>query len=88
MTNNTPSDIVRYFRVDRRDLVYLKFILEAYEGMSTLSTVEKGGAIVSLTVPAGFAGDMAELINALQGEITLVEIAGPDECAKGPMTHA
>jgi len=64
--------------VDRRDLVYLKFILEAYEGMSTLSTVERSGVIVSLTIPPGFVVDMERLITVLQSEITLVEVAGPD----------
>ena len=77
MINDTP-DIIRYFRVDRRQLVYLKFILEAYEGMSTLSTVEKSGVTVSLTVPAGFVHDMDRLIAALQSEITLVEITEKD----------
>lgn len=76
-TEQSPADIVRYFRVDRRDLVYLKFILEAYEGMSTLSTVEKSGAIVSITIPRGFANDMDQLIPALQGEITLKETGAP-----------
>ena len=46
---------VRYFRVARRELVYLKFILEAYEGMSTLSTVDRSGGIVRLAIPAGAA---------------------------------
>ncbi|HZV80585.1 MAG TPA: DUF4911 domain-containing protein [Geobacteraceae bacterium] len=88
MNSEPTTDIVRYFRVDRRDLVYLKFILEAYEGMSTLSTVEKSGAIVSLTVPAGFADDMAQLIGALQSEITLAECARPDSLPKDPRAHA
>jgi hypothetical protein len=77
MTNDTP-DIIRYFRVDRRQLVYLKFILEAYEGMSTLSTVDKSGPVVSLIVPVGFAHDMERLIAALQSEITLVELTAKD----------
>lgn len=71
------TDIIRYFRVDRRDLVYLKFILEAYEGMSTLSTVDKSGVIVQLTIPAGFAPDMAQLIEEMQREITLTEVVYP-----------
>jgi hypothetical protein len=70
---NVPDDIVRYFRVDRRDLVYLKFILEAYEGMSTMTTVQRDGVIVRLTIPAPFAGDMQELIAALSADIPLQE---------------
>jgi len=46
--------------------------------MSTLSTVERSGVIVSLTIPPGFARDMERLITVLQSEITLAEVAGPD----------
>ena len=82
-TEQTQADIVRYFRVDRRDLVYLKFILEAYEGMSTLSTVEKSVAIVSITIPRCFVNDMDQLISSLQEEITLEETSLPDNIESG-----
>lgn len=74
------ADLVRYFRVDRRDLVYLKFILEAYEGMSTMTTVQPQGVIVRLTIPAGFAGDLQELLDALATEIPLEETDFTMEC--------
>lgn len=74
--------------MDRRDLVFLKFILEAYEGMSTLSTVDKSGVIVSLTIPRGFAHDMEQLIASLQSEITLVETARPESLTEEPTNHA
>jgi hypothetical protein len=72
------ADTVRYFKVDRRDLVYLKFILEAYEGMSTLSTVEKTASIVRLIIPDGFADDMQKLIDAVRADIYLTEVTESD----------
>ncbi len=74
--------------MERHDLVYLKFILEGYEGMSTLSTVEKRGALVVLSVPAGFAADMDGLIAALKMEIKLEEIGGEPPCRKEESDHA
>ena len=68
------GSVVRYFQVNRRDLVYLKFILEAYDNMSVLSTVDAQEGIVRLIVPAGFAADMAELVEALQQDIRLTEL--------------
>lgn len=65
---------VRFFRVDRHDLVYLKFVLEAYEGMSTLSTVEPKGVIVRLSIPCGFEEEMGRIIGALSMEIPLTEV--------------
>ena len=74
---NGYTSLTRYFRVDRREMVFLKFILEAYEGMSTLSTFDNRAGIVQLTVPSGFADDMAGLIEAISGEISLVELSPP-----------
>ncbi len=68
------GSIVRYFRMNRRDLAYLKFILEGYDNMSLLSTVDAREGIVSLTIPAGFTADMAALVTALQQEIELTEL--------------
>jgi hypothetical protein len=74
-----PDDVIRYFLVDRHDLVYLKFILEAYEGMSTMTTVKKDGVIVRLTIPAAFAADMEELLAAVSADIPLRETEFAEE---------
>jgi Domain of unknown function (DUF4911) len=63
----------RYFQVNRRDLVYLKFILEAYEGLATLSTVDREGAIVRVGYPRCFSRDVHALLHALGKEIELRE---------------
>lgn len=69
-----PATIVRYFKVGRRDLVFLKFILEAYEGMSTLSTVEPQEGIVRLSIPSGFEADVQTIIAAVREDISLEEV--------------
>jgi len=69
-----PEATVRYFKVGRRDLVYLKFILEAYEGMSTLSTVEPHGVIVRLSIPFGFEADMQSLLDVLRADLPITEV--------------
>jgi hypothetical protein len=69
---------VRYFRVNRRDIAYLRFTLEAYEGLATLSTLDARNGIVVLSIPEGFAGDVDQLLKALAGEIDITEIDPPD----------
>ncbi|NVN99548.1 MAG: DUF4911 domain-containing protein [Geobacteraceae bacterium] len=66
-------EVVRYYKVQRSDVVFLKFILEAYEGMSTLSTVEPREAIVRLSVPVGFDADMQRILESLGDEISISE---------------
>lgn len=65
--------VTRYFLLDRHDLVYLKFVVEAYEGMTTLSTVEKRGreTLVRFTTLPCWASDLEGLLGALREEIAM-----------------
>jgi Domain of unknown function (DUF4911) len=69
--------LIRYFLLDRRDLVYLTFILEAYEGLTTLSTVDKQQTLVSITTFPCSAEALDDLLTAVGKEITLTETAPP-----------
>ena len=73
----------RYFRVSRHDLVYLKFIMEAYEGLAVLSTVEREGAIVRIGYPHFCAEDVDALLLALSAEIKMTEVPIPAGHAEG-----
>lgn len=72
---------IRYYQLANRDMVYMKFILEAYEGLSTMSTIDGKRGIVRVSYPACFADDMALLMRALAGEITVNEVTeGGEPC--------
>lgn len=70
---------MRFFRVDRRDIGYFRFILEAYEGLATLSTLDARQGIVALYIPECFTGDVDALLTALGAEIALEEIEPPGD---------
>jgi len=61
----------RYFRVRREDIAYLKFILEAYEGMAVLRTTDPHEAVVELMVAPGWEKDVEEVIDGLRKEIPI-----------------
>jgi Domain of unknown function (DUF4911) len=63
----------RFFRVDRRELAYLKFIVEAYEGLTILSTVEKEVPVISITSPSCLASEIDLLLAALSREVAMTE---------------
>jgi hypothetical protein len=67
--------ICRYFRVKHRDMVYLKFILEAYEGMNTMSTVDNVAGIIRIAVMPGFGEDMDALLAELGGHVTMEPVS-------------
>ncbi len=52
----------RFFKVRHQDMVYLKFILEAYEGMNVMSTVDNSAGIIRIAIMPGFEDDMDALL--------------------------
>ena len=62
----TPlSMTVSYYRVDRRDISLLRFILEAYEGVATLTTVDPREGIVKVLAAPGRERLVADLMATL-----------------------
>ena len=77
--------ICRYFRVKHRDMVFLKFILEAYEGMNTMSTVDNVAGIIRIAVMTGFVEDMDALLAELGGQVTMEPVSpiSPSPAGRG-----
>ena len=48
---------------------FLKFILEGYDGMAILSTVDAGKGIVELRYPAEIESDLKELLHKIKPQI-------------------
>lgn len=73
--------VCRYFRVNRRDIVFLKFILEAYEGMNVMSTVDNGAGIIRILIMPGFEQDMGELLDDLGRQVIMEPVEWEGEGA-------
>lgn len=69
----------RYFKVAHRDMVYLKFILEAYEGMNVMSTVDNRAGIIRIAIMPGFVEDMDGLLAELGRQVNMEPVAWADE---------
>jgi hypothetical protein len=75
---------VRYFRVDRRHIAYLRFILEGYDGLASLTTIDPHQGIVALSIPEYFVEDVNGLLVALAGETGITEIRWPEAVPLSP----
>jgi hypothetical protein len=67
--------VCRYFRVKHRDMVYLKFIMEAYEGMNTMSTVDNVAGIIRIAVMPGFVEEMDDLLAELGTKVPMEPVS-------------
>jgi hypothetical protein len=57
------------YRVDPSQIHYLQFILEAYGGVATLTTVDAREGRIQLNVPPGGEGGARSLMKALECEL-------------------
>ena len=69
--------IKKYYRIDRREICFLKFILEGYEGLALLSTCNPERGIVVLKIAPGCETEANVLMQALQKEIMIEECRSP-----------
>jgi hypothetical protein len=77
--NAGDAMICRYFKVAHRDMVFLKFILEAYEGMNVMSTVDNKAGIIRIAIMPGFVDDMDRLLAELGKQVTMEPTEWHDE---------
>jgi len=61
----------RLYRVDRGDIAYLRGIIESYDGMAVVRTVDPDEAVIELLVAPGCQGSISELVNDLENREAL-----------------
>jgi len=57
--------------MDRREIHFLRFLLEAYEGVAVLTTLNETQGLVALLIAPGRETEAAELIECLKDEIKI-----------------
>lgn len=75
----SAAPVCRYFKVAHRDMVFLKFILEAYEGMNVMSTVDNKAGIIRIAIMPGFVADMDALLAELGRQVAMEPAEWHDE---------
>lgn len=75
----------RYFRIDRRDISYLRFILEAYEGIAVLTTVDARDGIVKVLIAPGSEHLVVDVLDALcaRRDILMEPLSDPPSGVQG-----
>lgn len=69
--------IRRYYRIDRRQIHFLKFILEGYDGVAVLRTIDPSKGLVVLHVAPGCQSMVEIIIRDLQREVRIEPVDNP-----------
>ena len=78
------SSALLIYQVDPYEIHYLKFILEAYEGLATLTTLDPKEGLIQLAVPPGCDRSLEVLMEALCQELELERISPKCENCPSP----
>lgn len=68
-----------YFEIRTEDIAYVKFVIESYEGVGLIRTVDRKKALIVVLIVEDFLDDGRALLASLQREIQLTEIPRPAE---------
>ncbi len=58
--------ISKFFQVERKDINYLRTIIESYDGMAIVKTIDAHKAIIELVISIGCEDIVLNLLNSLE----------------------
>ena len=71
--------IAIYLEIWPQDIAYIKFILESYEEVGIIRTIDRKKAVIVLLAVEDFVETARAIVKSLQQEITLIEIPPPPD---------
>jgi hypothetical protein len=73
--------IKRCYRVDRREIAFIKFIFEAYDGIAGIRTTDPAKGVIELHIAPGCEEQVDRILRDLEKEILIRRLeTGPFEC--------
>ena len=64
----------KWFKIKASDIALLQFILEGYEGLVTVSTIDPRDAIIQVAIMPDFAEDVESILEDLKERFMIKEI--------------
>ena len=73
-TNHVPRETIKqYYRVDRREIAFLRFIFEAYEGLAIIETLNPETGVIVFHIAPGCESDVDMILKDLKDDIMMEE---------------
>ena len=70
------NTIRHHYRVERKEIAYLRFIFEAHDGLAVITTEDRETGIISVNTAPGREAEVEHLISGLKREIMIEPIVG------------
>ncbi len=66
--------IKKYFRIKKEYIAPVQFIVEGYEGMASVTTIDPQEAVIRIFIMPGFEDIIEELLSELEKNYSIREI--------------
>lgn len=70
-----------FLRVRRADIAYIKFVIESYEGVGIVRTIDRHAAIIVVLATSDFADTARRIVATIATRVPCEEIPRPPEAA-------
>jgi len=74
MVIRTKDMIKKWFKLKTSDITLVQFIIEGYEGVATVSTIDPKAAIIQVLIMPDFLKEMEGILCHLKGQFLMEEI--------------
>ncbi len=69
MEKRKVTVLKKYLKLNRKHIAYVQFLIESYEGLATVTTVDKNAAIIKLSIMPDFVSDIDLILDDLRKEL-------------------
>lgn len=70
-TANFTETIKQRYRVDRREIAFIRFIVEAYDGLAIVTTLDSDTGLIELQIAPGCEQDVETILQDLKQDIMM-----------------
>jgi hypothetical protein len=73
----SPIMIKKWLKLKTKDIVFVQFIIEGYEGLATVTTIDNQKAIIQVSIMPDFESDVMCILESLKKQLPIEEIYCP-----------
>lgn len=69
----TNRPFKKFLKLNRKDISYVQFLIESYEGLASVTTVDENVAIIKLSIMPDSVLDVYKILDSIRKEVDFTE---------------
>ncbi len=71
---NKLETVKQYYQIDQKEISYLKFIFEGYDGIAVVTTIDAKKGIIVLTIAPGCDREVTMVLDDLKSSMMIEQV--------------